>query len=330
MAEIGGNHEGNFADAQRLTDLAIEAGADVVKFQLYFADEFVNKRESPDRYAHFVRFELSPEEHLELAERCSAAGVDYLSSVWSLSALDWLDDFLPMYKIGSGDLTSHDILAEFAARGKPIILSTGLSTLDEVRAAVGVIRAVDPAYEGADRLAVLQCTSMYPIPKADANLRAMATLRAATGAAVGYSDHTVGSTALGVAAALGADVLEFHFTDESKGRSFRDHVLSLTPKDLEELIVHLDDIASLLGDGIKRPLPSEVDSGHLTSFRRAVYFARDLPAGTTVTREDLVLLRPMHGLDASRLGDVLGRTTLTPVAAQDRVVLAASGGVTNR
>ena len=323
IAEIGGNHEGDFAYAERLTDLAIGAGADVVKFQVYYADDLVNRRESPDRHAHFQRFELAPEQHVRLAERCAAAGVDYLASVWSTAPLEWLDAYLPFYKIGSGDLTAHDLLRDFAARGKPMVLSTGLSTIDEVVAAVEVVRSVDDGFAGGDRLAVLQCTSTYPLPKQDANLRAIDTIRRHTGATVGYSDHTTDTQAMAAAVAMGAEVLEFHFTDTKEGKTFRDHHVSLTPEELGRFTVELDDLQLLLGSGTKEPLPSEIEAGHPESFRRAVYYVRPLPAGTVITRDDLVLLRPNHGLDAARLDEAIGRRLTAAVEELGQVDLGA-------
>lgn len=317
IAEIGGNHEGDFEYAKHLTEAAIEAGADVVKFQVYYAEEFVNPHQSPDRFEHFKRFQLPPDQHLELASLCVDRGVEYLASVWSLSSLEWLDPFLTMYKIGSGDLTSHRILRQFAARGKPIILSTGLSTLDEVRAAVEVIRATDERYHDPELLAVLQCTSTYPLPKHDANLLAIQTFRDALGTTVGYSDHTTDLQALTHAVAMGAQVLEFHFTDTREGKTFRDHLVSLTPDELHGMIDDLEDLQQLLGDGVKRPLQSEIEAGHLESFRRGAYYAADMSAGDVLSDEHIVLLRPAHGLDASRIHEVIGRRLARDVRALD-------------
>lgn len=319
IAEIGGNHEGDFAYAERLVDLAVEAGADAVKFQIYYADDLVNAKESPDRHAHFRKFELSPEQHVSLARRCADAGVEYLASVWGTGPLPWIDEHLNFYKIGSGDLTAHSLLRSFAELGKPLILSSGLARVDEVVEAVEVIRAVDSRYDDPEQLAVLQCTSVYPLDKSDANITAMDTLAAATGAAVGYSDHTTDGQALRVAAARGARILEFHFTDNRDGKVFRDHFVSLTPDELRELTVDLDDLARLLGDGVKEPLQAEIDTDHVVSFRRAVYFGRDMDAGETVTEADLVLLRPAHGLPADRVHEVVGRRLTRAVGRLDRV-----------
>lgn len=307
IAEIGGNHEGSFEAALRLTDLAIESGADVVKFQVYTGDTLVSPVESPDRHAHFRRFELSPDQHLALARRVLDAGLRYNASVWDPAALDWLDPVLDFHKIGSGDLTAYPVLAAHARRGKPMLLSTGLATLAEVVDAIDFVRRINPVYAKPGHLAVLQCTSMYPTIDGEVNLRAMDSLREATGLPVGYSDHTRDGLALRIAAARGARVLEFHFTDTREGRSFRDHAISLTRAEVRELIDDLVRIETLLGSGIKAPTPGEIDSGHVTSFRRAVYCVRPLRAGEVLQVEDLIVRRPNHGIDARDFEAVAGR-----------------------
>ena len=310
IAEIGGNHEGDFQYAKKLTDLAIRSGADYVKFQLYRGSTFVSAVESPERIAHFEKFQLSKGQHIELAETCLEAGVGYLASVWDLEMLDWVDRFLDVYKIGSGDLTAYPIIAEFANRGKPIILSTGLSTLEEVINAVKFLQEINPIYETKEMLSLLQCTSMYPIEHKDANIRVMDALRTATGLAVGYSDHTIGSMALEVAAIRGADVLEFHFTDERHNKTFRDHAISLTCAEVQALCRYLDEVEMIMGSPEKRPLDCETEAGHVTSFRRAVYSNRAVMKGEELRHEDLVVLRPNHGVDA-RLFDGVSKKRAT-------------------
>jgi sialic acid synthase SpsE/spore coat polysaccharide biosynthesis protein SpsF (cytidylyltransferase family) len=298
IAEIGGNHEGSFDAAKELTRQAISTGVDYVKFQLYRGDTLVSSYESPDRNAHFKRFELSRVQHIELAEMCQEGGVGYMASVWDLEMLEWIDSYMPIYKIGSGDLTAWPIIKEFAKREKPIILSTGLATLDEVMQTVAQIQSVDCRYCDPYWLCILQCTSMYPISAADANLQVMSTLKQATGLSTGYSDHTEGGVALRIAAAMGAEVLEFHFTDTRKGKVFRDHKVSLTPQELIALQNDLDMMHVFKGDGLKRPQPSEIEEGHVLSFRRGAYLPYPAKAGQMVNPRALRFLRPNHGLDA--------------------------------
>jgi len=306
VAEIGGNHEGDFATALRLTDLAVNAGADAVKFQIYYGDTLVSAAQSPERNAHFKRFELSPEEHLALAERVLAAGRRYVASVWDLEAFDWIDSVASAYKIGSGDLTALPFLRAAARTGKPLILSTGLSDMAEVDAAVDYIRSCQPGYRDPVMLAVLQCTSMYPIAQGDAHLSVMQAF-SALGVAVGYSDHTIGTRALEVAAAMGAEVLEFHFTDRKEGRTFRDHQLSLDSQDLLELVGVLDEIRELKGSPEKKPLPIEINNDHRRSFRRGVYPSRDIESGELLGEHNLCVLRPNDGIDAREYYRLLGR-----------------------
>lgn len=315
IAEIGGNHEGDFNAACRMTEAAIDAGADVVKFQIYSGDRLVSEVESPDRHKHFQRFELPRAQHEKLAQMCHDAGVGYLSSVWDLETLDWIDPYLDFYKIGSGDLTAWPLLRAFARRGKPILLSTGLATMDEVRQTVSQIQAIDAKYHRAETLCLLQCTSMYPIDHDDSHLQVMNALRVQTGLAVGYSDHTVDGIALRAATAMGADVLEFHFTLSRDGKSFRDHKVSLTPDELVDLKRDVALIRRTRGDFAKVPQASEIEAGHVTSFRRAAYLNRDMLAGETITEADVVYLRPAHGLDARDSHRLLGATARRPITA---------------
>lgn len=310
IAEIGGNHEGDFEAAKRMARLAIAGGADCVKFQLYRGDTLVSAMESPDRHRHFQKFELSKDQHLELAQICRDAGVSYLASVWDLEMLDWIDPYLDMYKIGSGDLTAWPLIDEFVRRGKPILLSTGLASMDEVLLTVRRIQALDKKYRRPEMLCVMQCTSMYPIQDDEANLRVMDSLRNLTGVAIGYSDHTIGSAALRAAAAMGAEAIEFHFTDRREGRTFRDHLVSLNPEELRQLKIDIKQITTLRGSDVKTPQASELAAGHETSFRRGAYLRTAVKAGETIVKENIVLLRPAHGTDARDVGLMLGALAL--------------------
>jgi len=305
IAEIGGNHEGNFDVARDLAQRAISTGVDYIKFQLYRGDTLVSPVESPDRNRHFKRFELTREQHIELAQMCLDKDVGYLASVWDLEMLDWIDPYLKLYKIGSGDLTAWTILQEFARRGKPIILSTGLATLDEVLQTVTQIQAIDQRYTLPDWLCLLQCTSMYPIADKDANLRVMNSLQDATGLAVGYSDHTEGGMALRAAAAMGAEVLEFHFTDNREGKTFRDHKVSLTPEEVILLRKDVQQITELRGDNVKVPQLTEFEQGHVVSFRRGVYPTHNIKAGEVLKADNFYFMRPNHGIDARDFEEIL-------------------------
>lgn len=308
IAEIGGNHEGNFEYAKELCRLAIGTKADYVKFQIYTGETLVSTLESPSRVEHFKKFQLSREQHLYLAQMVYDADKKYTASVWSIDALEWIDDYISVYKIGSGDLTAYPLLRAIAMKGKPIILSTGLSTEDEVLASVAFIQSVNSIYKDRNYLALLQCTSMYPIPYSDANLNVIARLKQLSGLTIGYSDHTEGPKALYYAASLGAEVLEFHFTDSREQKTFRDHKVSLTPNEVNELTDELQIINNLKGDSIKKPIEIEIQHEHHITFRRAVYPSRDIKKGEALSEDNLTVLRPNHGIDARQFDELIGRT----------------------
>ena len=319
IAEIGGNHEGDFEYAKRLTELAISSGADMVKFQIYTGDSLVSRVESPQRNSHFKKFELKHEQHIELAQMVTDAGLEYTSSVWDLSAMNWIDSFINTYKIGSGDLTAYPVIRATANTGKPLIISTGLSTEQEVLDTVAFIQRINPIYKDPQNLAVLQCTSMYPIAWSDANLSVMDVYRAKTGLTIGYSDHTEGSDALKYAYAMGAEVLEFHFTDDREGKSFRDHKVSLTAAEVQDLIREFDKIDQLKGNSLKKPVAIELANEHEVSFRRAVYPSKPLKAGDLLTEDNLTVLRPNHGIDAREFDQLIGKRLTENVDAHQKL-----------
>lgn len=307
IAEIGGNHEGDFEYARHLTQLACESGVDAVKFQIYTGDSLVNKNLDPVRHKHFKKFELPPNQYIELAKQCRENDVIFTASVWDPTAFEWIDEYIPFYKIGSGDLTAFPIIEGMLSYGKPILLSTGLSTMEEVDQAVNFIQSHDRIYLNPESLALLQCTSMYPIPMEDANLNVMEKYRSRFNVSVGYSDHTIGTVAVETAIAMGAEIIEFHFTDKREGKTFRDHQVSFTKDEVIQLLEKIDLIKRLKGDGIKKPLESEIRSGHVESFRRGLYFVRDVSKGTKIKKNDLIALRPCKGVEANQYQKILNK-----------------------
>lgn len=321
IAEIGGNHEGDFDKAKYYLDLAIQSGADCVKFQLYSGDTLVNKKLSPSRNQHFKKFELTRDQHIELAEKCLAEGIQYNASVWDLKMLEWIDSYLSFYKIGSGDLTCLPLIEEFANRGKPILLSTGLSSFEEVSETVKFIRSVNNNYEKEGKICVLQCTSMYPISKSDANLNVLKLFKSIPNIDIGYSDHTEGDEALHTAFVLGASVLEFHFTDDRENKEFRDHKVSLTKEEVKQLIRKISSTKLLLGKREKELLAVEKVNHHHITFRRAVYPRNKIKKGAIIKAEDLIYLRPLEGTDARDYKKVVGSIALKDLEPLETLIL---------
>ena len=310
IAEIGDNHEGNFTYAKKLVKLAIDSGVDVVKLQLYSGDMLVSPIESKERFKHFRKFELTKKQHIYLANLCRSSGVKYLASVWDLKMLDWIDRYLNFYKIGSGDLTALPVIKEFVKRGKPIILSTGLSNLSEIKNTIKFIQKENKVYKSKNKLAILQCTSSYPTIDEEVNLAVIETLKKSTNLTIGYSHHNTGSLALLAAYTLGAEILEFHFTDKREGKKFRDHKISLTNKETKILIKQILKLKKIFGNKIKKPTKNEIKSNNITSFRRAMYPIKDLKRGHKINKNDLICLRPNHGVDARNFKKLIGKRIL--------------------
>ena len=307
IAEIGGNHEGDFQNAKKLTKLAIKSNVDAVKFQIYSGESLVNKNISPKRFKHFNKFQLTKKEHIYLAEMCIASGVKYLSSVWDISSLKWVDKYLEFYKIGSGDLTAFPIIKEFAKRGKPIILSTGLSDLNEIMETTKFLIKINKKYSFKNNLCVMQCTSTYPTIDKDINLKTIKNFVDKKNLTAGYSDHSIGSLALKSAYTLGAKVLEFHFTDTRKNKKFRDHKVSLTLNETKDLINDIIRINKFFGMTQKKPTKNEIKSKHVISFRRGIFLNKDLKKGERIKESDLSCLRPNIGIDARDYKKIIGK-----------------------
>ena len=317
IAEIGGNHEGDYQYAVKLLHLAAESGVDAVKFQIYSGDTLVNPKIDPTRNQHFKRFQFKKNEYIKLAQLCAKLNVTFMASVWDLDAIDYIDNYMPIYKIGSGDLTAYNIIESIVKKNKQMILSTGLATINEVIATVKFIEKIDSSFIKKKKLALLQCTTMYPIPDEEANLLVMDTLRRTTSLTVGYSDHTVGMLSVEVAIAMGAEIIEKHFTDTRKGKTFRDHKIAATKDEIIHFIKKIKKIKRLHGSPEKKPTRSEMDAKHLTSFRRAIFPLRDMKAGEVIRKEDLVTLRPCIGIGAQKMNEIIDQILIRDINRLD-------------
>lgn len=307
IAEIGGNHEGNYETAKSMCNLAIQSGADAVKFQLYYGNTLVNRLTGGDRHKHFKKFELTKDQHIELAKMTIDAGRLYMASVWDEEMLTWIDPYIKIHKVGSGDLTHYKMLKLLVQTKKPIILSTGLSDLDEIKSAVNFISYLDKTYITEKKLCLLHCTAVYPTPYKEANLLSINTLMQNFQLPIGYSDHTEGDNALSMSYCLGAEVIEKHFTDTRDGKEFRDHKVSLTCKEVKSFLMYTQSISDLLGSSEKKMTKKEIETGHYVSFRRGLYANKDLIKGDVLTEVNVIAMRPFEGISASKYYDILGK-----------------------
>lgn len=292
IAEIGGNHEGNFDYAKKLTYLAANSGVDAIKYQIYSGDKLVNKKIDPERNNHFKKFELTKEEYIELANICKSLNVSFMASVWDLDAINYIEPYMPIYKVGSGDMNNFLLIKSILEIGKPLIISTGLANIKEVKKLYKFISENFNLYIRNKKVSFLQCTSMYPIPDSEANLNVISSYKKNFNIPIGYSDHTIGSYALEIASAMDAEILEFHFTDNRNNKTFRDHKVSLTCDEVISLIKKIKLINNLKGSFIKNPTTSEIETDHINSFRRSLYTKSTIKKGDVIKEKDLISLRP--------------------------------------
>lgn len=315
VAEIGNNHEGDVALAERLIELAAQAGVQAVKFQTIAPDRLVTS-EQQERRRQLERFALSRADHQRLARAAQAAGVMFLSTPLHLDAVAWLNDLVPAFKIASGDNDFGPLLEAVAETGKPVILSTGMTDLDGVRRARSVIETVWQARGVRPGLALLHCVSAYPTPPDQANLAAIEALRS-LGDAVGYSDHTLGIEAAPLAVAAGARIIEKHFTISRHHSEFRDHRLSAEPDELRAMVARVREVMTLMGSGEKTPRAAERASTEAA--RRSIVARRNLEIGHRLTLEDIDWLRPGGGLSPMHTGELVGRTLSRSVRRGERI-----------
>ena len=349
IAEAGVNHNGELELARQLVDCAAEAGADAVKFQTFDAMKLATLAAPKANYQQRTtdaaesqlemlrKLELPREWHWELRERARSRGIEFLSTAFDAGSLTFLEELdMPFYKVPSGELTNGPLLWQFARQGRPLVVSTGMATMSEVEQALAVIaHALNAAVEPEDiaeiwrgwsypawrasvqgRVTLLHCTSQYPTPMQECNLRAMDTLRA-FGLPVGYSDHTEGILIPVAAVARGATFIEKHFTLD-RAMPGPDHKASLEPQELTQMVRQIRDLQLALGDGAKCPQPSEWNTRQAA--RQHVVAACDIPAGAVLKREHLTTARSGGvGLPAVTLWGLIGCNAARSYAAGDPV-----------
>ena len=326
IAEAGVNHNGSLAMAKQLAGVAKAAGADIVKFQTAkpelvisrFAEKAEYQKaetgEAESQLEMCKRIHLTFDEHAQLKEYCDSIGIAYLSTPFDLDSIDFLQQLgTPMWKVPSGEITNLPYLEKIAATKKPVILSTGMSMISEIEDALTILED-----GGAGPITLLHCNTEYPTPIEDANLLAMQDLREQFGLPVGYSDHTAGIEADIAAAALGAVVIEKHFTLD-KALPGPDHKASLSPEELTAMVAAVRKTELALGDGRKHVTESEAKNKPIA--RKSILAKRDIKKGETFTPDNLTVKRPGDGISPMRWYDVLGKTAKRDFAEDEKIEL---------
>lgn len=304
VAEIGNNHEGSYALAEELIGKAAEAGVDAVKFQTFRTELYVSSTDQA-RFQRLKSFELTAEQFEKLAEAARQAGLLFISTPFDLESAAILEPLVDAYKIASGDNTFYPLIEAVALTGKPMIVSGGIADIVQLEYTAALIRRLWNEKQTDPGLAILHCVTGYPVEPCHANLGAIATLQRTLGGVIGYSDHTLGLDACLLAVAVGARIIEKHFTLDHDYSSFRDHQLSADPKEMQELVSRIRHAEIMMGAGEKSPQPPELVNEHLV--RRSIVARHPLAAGHLLCQNDITWVRPAGGLPPGKEHLLLGR-----------------------
>lgn len=335
IAEAGVNHNGQMELARQLVDVAADAGADFVKFQAFSADRLVsrearkagyqieNMADGDDRqYNMLKKLEIDQKFHEELKAHAEEKGIGFLSSPFDVQGIDMLYELgMTTFKVPSGEITNLPYLQKLAGLDCEVILSTGMATLQEIEKALEIL--VSKALT-RDKITVLHCNTDYPTRFEDVNLLAMNTIRTQLKVMVGYSDHTPGIEVPIAAAALGARVIEKHYTLD-RTMEGPDHMASLEPDELKKMVQSVRNIEKALGNGIKVPSQSELKNRKIV--RKSIHLSRPLSHGQTITEEDLIMLRPGDGISPMEMNKVIGKQLVKNLPKSHKLKFSDLNGV---
>ena len=316
VAEIGNNHEGSYTLAEEMIGRAAGTGVSAVKFQVIVPERLISPGNA-DRLRQLEKFRLSYNEFEKLSRVAEKEGVLFLATPFDIESALFLESLVPAYKIASGDNNFFPLIEVIAGTGKPVILSSGLANMAQIRVSVDFIRGNWWKQGIRQELAVLHCVAAYPTPAGEANLLAIRQLQV-LGTTVGYSDHTLGIEAAVLSVALGARIIEKHFTLDKNYSEFRDHRLSADPQEMARLVLRVREAAELLGTGDK--LPQAGEQLVEPSVRRSIVARHDLPAGKKIERDDIDWVRPANGLSPGQEHLIIGRSLTCTVKAGEPII----------
>ena len=328
IAEAGVNHNGDISIAHKLIDAAVNAGADIIKFQTFKATNLATLSAPKAPYQKFLEenkesqqkmlknLELPEESYKELKKHCEEANIEFLTTAFDLDSLSFINKLnLKRFKIPSGEITNYPYLKKIGSSGLPIILSTGMSKLDEIRDAIDVLVKFGTS---KNDLTILHCTTEYPTPFGEVNLNAMQTILKTFGTNIGYSDHTEGIEVAIAAVALGAKVIEKHITLDNKMKG-PDHAASLEPNIFKQMVKCIRNIEISFGDGIKKPSESEIKN--LVIVRKSLVARKYIKKGELFTEENLTTKRPGNGIDPMNWNKIIGTLSTKDFNPDDLIFL---------
>ena len=309
IAEAGSNHNGSLKQAKKLIDVAVEAKADAVKFQLYKAETLYSKYTPEFSYLkgknpyELIKSIETPREWIkELVDHCKKNNIDFLASAFDFEAVDLLNKYVSAFKTASVEIVDLELIKYTAEKGKPMIISTGMANLGEIEDVINAIKSI-----GIEKIILLHCNSLYPTPTEIVNLKAMETMKNAFKIPIGFSDHTLGIHIPIAAVAMGACVIEKHFTLD-RTLPGPDHSFAIEPDELKEMVRFIRDVENAQGEGIKEKSELESEEMYIKA-RRSIHAKVDIPKGVKITRDMLIIKRPGYGIKPKFIGLVMGRET---------------------
>jgi len=328
IAEAGVNHNGDILIAKKLIDVAVEAGVDYVKFQTFKADKLVSKSAKKaiyqqsnindgddSQYNMLKNLELSHLDHLELIGYCNEKNIKFFSTAFDIEGVAYLNELgLEMFKIPSGEITNYPYLKAIALIGKPVIMSTGMCHEYEIKQALNVLIQFGVSRE---MISILHCNTEYPTPMKDVNLKAMLSIKDNLDIEIGYSDHTLGIEVPTAAVALGAKIIEKHFTLD-RTLLGPDHAASLEPEELKAMVKAIRNIElAISGNGVKKP--SESESKNITIARKSIHLNKSLSKGHVICEEDIIALRPGDGISPMEWNTIIGKKLINKKKKFDKL-----------
>ena len=306
IAEVGSNHEGSFSEAKKLVISASKSKADVVKLQIFTSENMVSKKYDKKRFNHFTKLQLNKKQNIKLLKIIKSYKKKTSASIWDVEQINFFKNYVDIFKIGSGDIHNFQIIKKVIQTKKPLIISTGLSNLKDISLTINFIKKIDRNYLKKKKLAILHCNTSYPTPFNDSNLGTIKYLKDKFDLNIGYSDHTIGDEILVYSYLSGAKIIEKHFSNNIRKKTFRDHAISLDKNSVDEFLNKIKKISSYFH--IKKNLSdSEKNQNNLYSFRRSVYAKRDISKNEKFSEKNIICLRPFRNNKALKFFDLINK-----------------------
>ncbi len=306
IAEVGSNHEGKYKEAKKLVLNACKTKADVVKLQILKADNLVSKKYDKKRNLHFKKLELSIKENIKLCKLIKSKKKICSASIWDVNQIDTFKKFVDIFKVGSGDIHNFEIIKKIILVNKPLIISTGLCNYKDIASTLSFIKSINKKFITSGKLAILHCNTAYPSPKEDSNLGTIKFLKEKLRLDVGFSDHSVGDEIITYAYLSGASIIEKHFSNTVKKKTFRDHQISLNSLGVNKFLSKINFIAKCMS--IRKDLSlSEKKQKNLHSFRRSIYANQDIKKNEIFTSKNLISLRPLKKISSNKIFKIINK-----------------------